>query len=123
MEDWNAVSKQRTIDDYLREHKIYCDDCDNYVGRFCEILHTQVEPKFSCDYGTRKVEHIVGRSNDTGGLTDDTVHNSGMADQPLICSHPCMDSTCKHHPIAAPVDGTMCEYIDLFKSEGCVRDD
>jgi hypothetical protein len=66
---------------------------------------------------------IVGRSNDTGGLADNTVHNSSMDNQPVICSHPCMDSNCVHHPIAAPVDGTMCEYIDLFKSEGCVRKD
>ena len=65
----------------------------------------------------------VGRSYDTGGLADDTIHNSSLDSQPLICSHPCMDSTCKHHPIAAPVDGTMCEYIDLFMTEGCVRKD
>jgi hypothetical protein len=65
----------------------------------------------------------VGWSNDANRIAHDTVHNSSMADQPLICSHPCMDSNCKHHPITAPVDGTMCEYIDLFKSEGCVRKD
>lgn len=65
----------------------------------------------------------VGRSNDSSRLIDDTVHDSSIDNQPVICSHPCLDSTCKHHPIAAPVDGTMCEYIDLFKSEGCVRKD
>ena len=66
---------------------------------------------------------IVGRSNDIVGNANDLNHNSGMDSQPVICSHSCMDSNCKHHPIAAPVDGTMCEYIDLFMTEGCVRKD
>lgn len=65
----------------------------------------------------------MGRSNDTTGTADNTIHDSGMDNQQVICSHPCLDSTCKHHPIAAPVDGTMCEYIDLFTTEGCVRKD
>ena len=120
LEDWNAVSKQRVIDDYLREHKVYCEDCDNYSGKYCEILHTHVEPRFSCDFGARKVEH-VGRSNDSTGTVNNPVEHSSVADQPLICSHPCMDSTCKHHPISAPIDGTECRYIDLFRTDGCER--
>ena len=63
----------------------------------------------------------MGRSNDTGGLTDNTVHDSSLANQPVICSHPCMDSTCKHHPIAAPIDGTTCRYVNCYGSEGCKR--
>jgi hypothetical protein len=65
----------------------------------------------------------VRRSNDTVNVSGDFNHNSSLDNQPLICSHPCLDSTCKHHPIAAPTDGTTCKYIDLYKSEGCVRDD
>ena len=65
----------------------------------------------------------MGRSDDTSRLADDTIHNSSLDSQPLICSHPCLDSTCKYHPIAAPIDGTTCKYIDLHKSEGCVRKD
>lgn len=64
------------------------------------------------------------RSNDTFGNPGNPDNHSGMADQPLICSHPCMISYCKHHPIAAPTDGTLCIYVDLFTMEGwkgCVR--
>ena len=64
---------------------------------------------------------IVGRSNDTNRLAHGTVHNSGLDSQPVICSHPCMDSNCKHHPIAAPVDGTTCRYVDCHGAEGCRR--
>jgi hypothetical protein len=65
----------------------------------------------------------VGWSNDTVNVSGDSNHSGSLDSQPVICSHPCMDSNCKHHPIAAPVDGTMCEYIDLFMTEGCVRKD
>ena len=93
------------------------------LWRWNLVSHAQALVAFARD-GNRKGRMIdVGRSNDTGGLADNTVHDSSMDDQPVICSHPCMDSNCVHHPIAAPVDGTMCEYIDLFKSEGCVRKD
>lgn len=117
MEDWSAVSKQRAIDDYLRQHKVYCEDCDNYSGKYCEILHTHVEPRFSCDFGARK----VGRSNDTAGTADNTNNDSCMDNQPVICSYPCMEDSCCYHPIAAPIDGTECRYIDLFRTEGCER--
>lgn len=65
----------------------------------------------------------MGRSNDTTGTADNTNNDSSLDNQQVICSYPCMDSNCKHHPIAAPVDGTTCRYIDLHNSEGCVRDD
>jgi len=63
----------------------------------------------------------VGRSNDTTGTADNLNHNSCMAYKQVICSYPCMDSTCKYHPIAAPVDGTMCRYVNCFGSEWCKR--
>lgn len=122
MEDWNAVSKQRAIDDYLDKHRIYCKDCDNLseADSFCHLFYQKMNDYDFCSYGTRKVEH-VGRSNDTTGIADNTNNDNRMDNQPLICSHPCMDSTCKHHPISAPIDGTECRYIDLFRTEGCEK--
>lgn len=60
----------------------------------------------------------MGRSNDTTGTNDNLSHDSSMADQPLICSHPCTE-VCRYHPINAPIDGTECRYEDLYMSEGC----
>ena len=60
----------------------------------------------------------MDRCNDSNSTFDNSVDNSSMADQPLICSHPCMES-CEYHPINAPIDGTECRYEDLYMSEGC----
>jgi len=122
LEDWNAVEKQRAIDEYLAKNRVYCKDCDNYAKGHCYLLFIDVEETFTCQYCTKKVEH-VGRSNDTVNISGDSNHSGSLDNQPVICSYPCMDSTCKHHPIAAPIDGTTCRYIDLHKSEGCVRKD
>lgn len=121
MEDWNAVDIQRVIDDYFDKHRIYCMDCDYCIDGYCNMTHMNKHERDSCKYGARRIEHIVGRSNDSTGTVNNPVEHSSVADQPLICSHPCMDSTCKHHPISAPIDGTECRYIDLFRTEGCER--
>lgn len=63
----------------------------------------------------------MGRSNDTTGIADNISHDSRMAGKQIICSYPCMDSTCAHHPVAAPIDGTICGYKDLHNTEGCKR--
>ena len=63
----------------------------------------------------------MGRSNGTTDTADNTANDSSLDNQQVICSHPCMDSTCKHHPIAAPIDGTVCGYKDLHNTEGCKR--
>lgn len=63
----------------------------------------------------------MGRSNDTTGTADNIGNDSRLDNQPVICCYPCMDSTCAHHPITAPVDGTVCGYKDLHNTEGCKR--
>jgi len=64
----------------------------------------------------------VGRSNDIVNVSGNSNHDSSLDSQPVICSHPCFDYTwCKHHPIAAPIDGTTCLYVDCYGKEGCVR--
>lgn len=118
MEDWNAVEKQRVIDEYLAKHRVYCKDCDNYNDGHCDITHMSKHEYGYCDSGTRRIEHIVERSDDFTGTVDDPADNSSMADQPLICSHPCLE-TCRYHPINAPIDGTECRYEDLYMSKGC----
>jgi hypothetical protein len=95
------------------------------------LVDTETIPTDSCLAVDAKVGIVgrvrrmidVGRSNDSICTADNTIHDSSMDYKQIICSFPCMDSNCKHHPITAPVDGTMCEYIDLFMTEGCVRDD
>lgn len=63
----------------------------------------------------------MGRSNDTVSISGDSNHSSSLDNQPVICSYPCMDDSCCHHPIAAPVDGTTCRYVNCFGSEWCRR--
>ena len=63
----------------------------------------------------------MGRSNDSIGTADNISHNNCLDYKQIICSYPCMDSTCNHHPIAAPIDGTTCRYVNCYGSEGCRR--
>lgn len=60
----------------------------------------------------------MDRCNDSNSPFDNSVDNSSVADQPLICSHLCTE-VCRYHPINAPIDGTECKYIDLYLEEGC----
>lgn len=64
----------------------------------------------------------MGCSNDTVNISDDSNHDSRLDNQPVICSYPCMDDSCCHHPIAAPINGITYRYVDCHGSEGCKRE-